>query len=100
MIHYTCDLCASELQGDQRYVVNMEVFAAHDPAELTEDDLDDDHIEAISQQIQEMEETDTAPDLTPTAKQFRYDLCCDCHQRFLRDPLGRERTHKVSFSKN
>jgi hypothetical protein len=76
------------------------VFAAHDPAELTEDDLDDDHIEAVSQQIQEMEENDATPELTPASKQFRYDLCHECHERFLRDPLGRERAHKVSFSKN
>ncbi len=100
MIHYTCDLCAGDLQGDQRYVVNMDVFAAQDPAELTEDDLDEDHMEEVSQQIQEMEENAEEPDLSPTTKQFRYDLCCACHKRFLRDPLGRELSKKVSFSKN
>ena len=100
MIHYTCDLCARELAEEARYAVKMEAFAEHDPAELTEEDLDDDHIEAMSQMIQEMEENAEEPELTPAAKQFRYDLCGECYQRFLRDPLGRERSQKVVFSKN
>ena len=100
MIHYTCDLCARDLQCDPRFVVNMEVYAAHDPAELTEDDLDENHLEAVSQQIQEMEENDEEAELTPTTKKFRFDLCGDCHHRFLSDPLGRELSQKVSFSKN
>ena len=100
MVHYTCDLCAKELADEARYVVRMEAFAAHDPAELTEEDLEVDHMEAVSQLIQEMEETGAAPDLTPTTKKFRHDLCGACFQRFLADPLGREHTHKMQFSKN
>ena len=100
MIHYTCDLCAKDLGDEARYVVKVEAFAAHDPAELTEADLEDDHMEAVSQIIQQMEENDEPAELTPTTKQFRYDLCGDCYQRFLRDPLGRDQSHKVIFSKN
>ena len=101
MIHYSCDLCAKELDDDEpRFVVKIEAFAAHDPAELTEADLEEDHMEAVSQLIQEMEENGAAAELTPTTKQFRYDLCGECHQRFLRDPLGRDRAKKVVFSKN
>jgi hypothetical protein len=100
MIHYTCDLCAKELTDEPRYVVKMEAFADHDPAELSEDDLAEDHMEAMSQMIEEMEEKNEEPELTPTTKQFHYDLCGECYQRFLRDPLGRERAQKVVFSKN
>ena len=100
MIHYSCDRCAKELSDEARYVVKMEAFAAHNPAELTDDDLDDDHMEAISQILQEMEETGATPDLTPTTKQFRYDLCHDCYRRFLIDPLGLDHSQKVAFSKN
>lgn len=100
MIHYTCDLCAKELDDEQRYAVKIEAFADHDPAELTEDDLNEDHMEVVSQMIQEMAENDETAELTPTSKQCRFDLCCECYQRFLRDPLGRERSQKVVFSKN
>lgn len=100
MIHYTCDLCAKDLAEEPRFVVKMEVFAAHDPAELTDADLEEDHLEAVSQKIQELEDNDEPADLAPATKEFRYDLCSDCHARFLRDPLGREVGKKVSFSKN
>ena len=42
MLHVTCDLCGKKLHPgeDPHFVVKVEVFAAHDPAGLTEDDLD------------------------------------------------------------
>jgi hypothetical protein len=86
---------------DHRYVVKMEVFAAHDPAKITEADLDEDHMEAVSELLREMEENGEDPDLAePAYKNLRYDLCPECHQRFLRDPLGKEAAQKFHFSKN
>src|SRR5689334_18974040 len=45
MLHVTCDFCGKELRpgDDPHYVVKIEAYAAHDPAEITEADLDDDH---------------------------------------------------------
>jgi len=99
MLHFTCDLCGKELQlpDDQRYVVKIEAFAAHDPAEITEADLDEDHMEAVSQILQD---DDDQVELTAASKNFRFDLCPDCHKKFLRDPLGREMAQKFHFSKN
>ncbi|MFN4259157.1 MAG: hypothetical protein ACK4RK_07650 [Gemmataceae bacterium] len=106
MLHVSCDLCGKELQpGEQhRYVVKMEVYAAHDPQEITEADLDEDNLEAVSQLLQDYHHQlldDDDPDfLTPTHKQFRYDLCPECHKKFLRDPLGKEAAQKFDFSEN
>ena len=60
MLHVTCDLCGKELcpGHDQRFVVKVEVFAAHEPAKITEADLDDDHMEAVSELLREMEENE------------------------------------------
>lgn len=100
MLHFTCDLCGKELQGDDhRYVVKIEAYAAHDPTEITEADLDDDHMEAVSQLLQEMEDSLDEIELVETNKNFRYDLCPECHKKFLQDPLGRE-AQKFDFSKN
>ena len=101
MLHFSCDLCGKELQpdADRRYVVKMEIYAAHDPNELTEDDLDDDHLETLGDLLQQIEEDGLEDDLTPMYKQIRYDLCPDCHKRFLRDPLNKE-AHKFDFSEN
>jgi hypothetical protein len=100
MLHFTCDLCGRELrQGeDHHFVVKIEAYAAHDPAEITEEDLDDDHMEAISQLLRDNDGEDT--EVAAARKGFRYDLCPECHTRFLRDPLGREGVQKFDFSKN
>ena len=103
MLHFTCDLCQKELLpgDDRRYVVKIEVFAAHDPTELTEADLDADHMEEVSQLIQEMEDGPPDPDaITPERKQFRFDLCPACHKKFLGDPLNKDAAQKFHFSEN
>jgi hypothetical protein len=103
MLHFTCDLCGKELQSqeDHRYVVKIEVFAAHDPRKLTEADLDEDHMEAVSELLRDMEDTVADPDVTtPAHKSFRYDLCPECQKKFLRDPLGKESEQKFDFSEN
>jgi hypothetical protein len=102
MQHFTCDVCGKPMTpgDDRRYVVKMEVFAAHDPAELTDDDLDTDHMEEVSQMLTEAEDTADIAALAPAFKQFRYDLCPDCHSKFLRDPLNKEAAQKFHFSEN
>ena len=102
MLHVTCDLCGKELRPgeDQRYVVKIEAFAAHDPAEITEADLDEDHMEAVSQMLRDETEDSLDGELIDANKNFRFDLCPECHKKFLRDPLGREHVQKLFFSKN
>ena len=99
MLHYSCDLCGRDLTEENagRYVIQMEVFAAHDPAELTEADLSDDHLEEMGQLLRDADETDLEP--APAFKKMRYDLCPTCHVKFLADPLNRE-SHKFDFSTN
>jgi hypothetical protein len=101
MLHFSCDLCGKELlpQADRRFVVKIEVFAAHDPNELTDDDLADDQLESLSELLEELEETGDEPDLAPAYKQIRFDLCPACHQKFLRDPLNKDAI-KFDFSEN
>jgi hypothetical protein len=81
-------------------VVKIEAFAARDPREITEADLEADHLEAISEILREMEDNPTAVELAEPTKNFRYDLCYNCHQRFVRDPLGRGQLEKLNFSEN
>ena len=101
MLHFSCDLCGKELEPelDRRYVVKMEVYAAHDPNELMEDDLDDDHLEALGEILEQIEETGAESEIAPAYKQLRYDLCPECHKKFLRDPLNKDAA-KFDFSEN
>lgn len=103
MLHVTCDLCGKLLRPgeDPRYVVKIEVFAAHDPSEITEADLEDDHMEAVSQLLRDLEDNLVDPeDLEQATQHFRYDLCQGCRKRYSRDPLTKETAQKFDFSEN
>ena len=62
-------------------MVKIAAYAGFDPNEITEDDLDDDHMEAVSQLLRREEaEGGSSSDLdAPAFKGFRFDLCPDCH---------------------
>ncbi len=101
MLHVTCDHCGKQMRaGEDRYVVKIEVFAAHDPAEITEADLEEDHMEAVSELLRELEGAEETDAVEPASRRLRYDLCPTCRQRFLRDPLSRESAQKFDFSEN
>ena len=86
--------------GEDRYIVKIEVFAAHDPAEITEEDLEEDHMEAVSQLLREMEDSDGAGEVEAASRRLRYDLCPECRRKFLRDPLSKDTAQKFDFSEN
>src|SRR5208282_5924222 len=97
MTHYSCDLCGKPLVpgDDHRYVVKIEAFPAQDPAEITDADLDQDHMEAVSQLLRDMEDNLVDEDTDRPYQNFRFDLCPECLERFVRDPLGKEQAHKL-----
>jgi hypothetical protein len=101
MLHVTCDLCGRELRPgeDQRYVVRIEVAAAGNPNEITEADLDDDHMEAVSALLKD-EAAGLAEELESQRQRMRFDLCHACQRRFIRDPLSRETAFNFDFSEN
>ena len=101
MLRYSCDQCGKDLGPEQhRYVVKIEVNAAND-AVLTDADLADDPVETLSQLLQEHgAHADLSAYLPPERSSFRYDLCSNCHARFVRNPLSREPEKKFQFSKN
>jgi|SRR5437867_11679836 len=103
MLHFSCDICGKTLTADSvsRFVVKMEAYAATDPAELTEDDTDADHVEEMARLLTEQEENgDDGPDLPPVCKKMRFDLCALCFRKFVADPLGRDTAAKFDFSEN
>ena len=102
MVHFTCDLCGKDLtaSSESRYVVKIEAFAGFDPTEITEDDLDCDHMEAVSEILQRDESLSSEDLTTPVHKGFRFDLCPACHVKFLKDPLGKDFVRTFDFSKN
>jgi hypothetical protein len=100
MMHFSCDTCGKDLAVDSanRFIVKMKAYAAKDPAELTDEDLDADQVEEMARLLMEQEDDDDAP--LPACKKLRFDLCAGCFRKFLGDPLGRESVAKFEFSPN
>ncbi len=99
MLHFSCDLCGRQL-GDRRFVVKLEVYPAFDPEEFDEEDLQADHLQEISELIEEMELTGDQEIEDCETKQLKFDLCSECRRRYLKDPLGREAMARLNFSEN
>lgn len=102
MVHVTCDLCGNILQQgmDQHFVVHLEVYSAHDPTQLNEDDLDRDYVDELNEMLSQASTLEEAEQLVPTTQQRHFDLCMECKEKFLRDPLHRESDLKLDFSEN
>lgn len=101
MIQVVCDCCKRtiDLEDEVRYVLRMEVYAAVD-ADLAEADDDRDYLQEIEQLLEqecECGEEELANDLY---QQARFDLCNDCRQKFIRNPLGRIASPRLDFSDN
>ena len=105
MRHFSCDLCGKDLTApaDARYVLRMEVApaAAGGVNCLCEADLDQDHLDAMADMLDDLEANPAAdPPAVPPTQHLEFDLCPGCRQKFVADPLGRDRAKKLRFSKN
>ncbi|MFM8273160.1 MAG: hypothetical protein ACKODX_12615 [Gemmata sp.] len=102
MMHFSCDICSKDMSqtGAERYVLKMEAFAAIAPSELTDEDLETDHVEEMARLLSGIEEGEEAPQPLPQSKKMRFDLCHNCFRKFMNDPLGRESASKFHFSQN
>ena len=102
MIRYSCDRCGRPIDPEQdvRYVVKMEVYAAIDPLCAQEEDDDRDHLLEIHEILERLAESDEESLGDDVYQKRRYDLCSDCHQKYVRDPIGQAQMHQLDFSEN
>jgi len=92
MNHQTCDLCGHELRAksEVRYEVRIEVKAAYDPLEITEQDLAQDLRAEIAKVLRQLEGISEEDARNEVYRQFEFDLCAACQRRYVRGPLPRE----------
>ena len=88
--YHTCDMCGEKIERDKlRYNLKMKLFAAYDTLEIESSDLKRDYEEEIRSLVEEMKNMDPRQLEEDVSKQLAFDLCRPCHQKFLKDPLGR-----------
>lgn len=100
MIHYTCDGCKRPLDtnSETRYVVRVEVYASLEPEAECEDEAD--HLAELQNILESMDDADD-PDIGDQVYHHaKYDLCSECRQRYVKNPLGRALSPKLNFSQN
>jgi hypothetical protein len=102
MIHYSCDCChrSINLENELRYVARIEVYAATESTAGDEDADDRDNLEEIQDILQRMEDSASENIGDEVYQQLRFDLCSECRQRFLKNPLARELAKQFDFSPN
>ena len=102
MVHYTCDMCGKPLLLDEevRYVVKIEVYAAYDPMEVSEDEINEDHTEEMNELCESLEHADEKEMEDRIYKTFRFDLCAECHGKYLKDPLGVLVKRRMGYNQN
>ena len=88
MKYYVCDGCGRRMERkDLRYKVKMDVRAAYDTLEISLADLLRDHraeLEALIERLEGMDPQQLEDDIY---KQFKLDLCPQCHHSFIKSPL-------------
>jgi hypothetical protein len=92
MSDLACDRCNRSLLAfeDVRYKVEIKVYAAYDPIELTRGELEDgDHAAEIKRLIALLEKRDEAEISDEVYKKFEFDLCLRCQKEYLKEPLPR-----------
>ncbi len=101
MLHYTCDCCKRLINPERelRYVVRVEVYAALDAAD---DDGDDerDHLQEIQDILERLDDADDDQISDDVYHQKRFDLCGECRNRYVKNPLGRLAMQELGFSQN
>jgi hypothetical protein len=86
----TCDRCGGGLLLDApvRYIVRIEVKAAYDPLEITEEDLA--NAEAgMKDALRELEETTAEEAQDQVYRRFTFDLCARCRKPYFGNLLGK-----------
>ena len=99
MIHYSCDRCKRSIDSldELRYVVKMEIVAVVD--EPGEADDERDHLMEVHEILENLDDVDALGNEEGRQKR-RFDLCPECYQQFIKNPIGRDVAAQLGFSSN
>ena len=102
MIHHSCDCCKCLIDPRQalRYVVRMEVYAAAEPSDSDEREDDRDHLAEIQDILERMEDTEGDEIGDDVYQQLRFDLCPQCREKFINNPISRKASPQFNFSED
>ena len=102
MIHHSCDRCGNSIDANQdlRYVVRVEVQATMESVDPMETEPDRDHLLELEEILERLDDEQSMMISEDIYQRRRYDLCCSCYRKFIRDPMGADANNQFNFSQN
>lgn len=90
MIRYRCDGCGLDLErdGSNHYILKMEAYAAAGRLDFSREEVERDHEAEMKRLIAELEKRSPDELEDQVYRNLRFDLCPECHRRFLLSPLA------------
>ena len=101
VISYCCDRCKREIDPeiDLRYTVTIEIEAALDGCEQELVD-DPDHLEELHDLLESADDLCSSVFNEEVYQRKQFDLCKDCFRQYTKNPLAKETSNSLGFSKN
>jgi len=91
-----CDMCGRNLMEEEvRYVVSIAVYPAYGPLDDYEADFRDD-VDGLVGEI----ESGNEPPAEEHCREFRFDICSECHRDYIQNPVRAQRRLKARSSDN
>jgi hypothetical protein len=92
MNHSSCDLCGKDLlaASEVRYELKIEVKAAYDPLNLSQEDLAKDFKTEIARVLRQLEGLSPQEAQDQVYRVFEFDLCSACRRKYMQNPLPTE----------
>tara|TARA_Y100001934_G_C12051549_1_gene631000 strand:+ start:236 stop:472 length:237 start_codon:yes stop_codon:yes gene_type:complete len=78
----------------------MEIYAATEVNNTDESDDDRDHLHEIQDILEQMDDAESDAISGEVYQQLRFDLCPQCREKFLSNPVSREAVTQLDFSEN
>lgn len=86
-----CDRCGKSLLSENvRYLLKIHVVSAYDVMEITDADLKKDFRKEIDDLVKSTEGKSEQELCDGVYKEFHFDLCANCQQEYIRNPLPRK----------
>ena len=83
---FFCDNCKKQIERTlQRYCVKVEVFAAPESPEFTEDDLKKDFKKELKKLVKSASKINPEKLMEDVYVKFEYDMCRKCRDAYLRN---------------
>ena len=83
-----CAICGKQIKSN-RYILKIVSYAAYNGLEINLLDFTRDYEKELQQLVEKLKRQKKSMAEEDVFKTFKFDLCRSCHQRYIKNPLGK-----------